>query len=39
MPGHLLDLLLALFALFVGTEPNAAATGDNGAGLEPDGRP
>jgi hypothetical protein len=36
MPGHLLDLLLTLFALFVGTDPNAA-TGDNGSGLDPNG--
>ena len=38
MPGHFLDFLLTLLALFNGTEPNAA-TGDNGSGLDPDGRP
>jgi len=38
MPGHLLDLLLTLFALFAGSEPNAA-TSDNGSILDPDGRP
>ncbi len=35
---NLLTLLLTLFALFGGSAPNAA-TGDNGSGLEPDGRP
>ena len=38
MPGHFLDFLLTLLALFNGTEPTAA-TGDNGSGLDPDGRP
>jgi len=37
MPGHFLTLLLTLFSLFAGSEPNAA-TGDNGSALEPDGR-
>jgi hypothetical protein len=39
MPGHLLDLLLTLFALFGGAEPNSGTTGDNGSGLDPNGRP
>ena len=38
MSGHFLDFLLTLLALFNGTEPTAA-TGDNGSGLDPDGRP
>jgi len=38
MPGHFLDFLLTLFALFAGSEPSSA-TGDNGSGLDPDGRP
>ena len=37
MPGHFLDLLLTLLALFNGSEPNAS-TGDNGSALEPDGK-
>jgi len=39
MQSHLLTLLLTLFALFSGTMPNSGTNGDNGAGLEPDGRP
>ena len=38
MPGHFLAFLLTLFALFAGSEPNAA-TSDNGSILDPDGRP
>ena len=34
MPSHLFTLLLTLFSLFAGSEPN---TGDNGPGLDPNG--
>jgi hypothetical protein len=37
MPSHLFNLLLSLFALFAGPDSNTAA-GDNGSGLDPDGR-
>jgi hypothetical protein len=37
MPSHLFTLLLTLFSLFAGSEPNTGATGDNGPGLDPDG--
>jgi len=37
MPSHLLDLLLTLFALFTGSNPAEANSGDNGPGLDPDG--
>jgi hypothetical protein len=33
---NLATLLLTLFALFAGAEPNTA-TGDTGSGLDPDG--
>jgi hypothetical protein len=38
MASHLFTLLLALSALFGSSEPNTA-TGDNGSGLDPNGRP
>jgi hypothetical protein len=37
MSGHFLTFLLTLFALFAGSEPNEAGSGDNGSGLDPDG--
>jgi hypothetical protein len=37
MPGHFLTFLLTLFALFAGSEPTTA-TGENGPGLDPDGK-
>jgi hypothetical protein len=36
MPGHFLDFLLTLVALFNGFEPTTA-TSDTGSGLEPNG--
>jgi hypothetical protein len=36
MPSHLLTLLLALFTLLAGSEPNSDP-GDTGAGLDPNG--
>jgi hypothetical protein len=39
MPGHFLDFLLTLFALFAGSDPAEASSGDNGSILEPNGRP
>jgi len=36
MPSNLFTLLLTLFGLFGGSEPNAS-TGDTGSGLEPNG--
>jgi len=39
MPHHLFTLLLTLFALFTGSDPVEASTGDNGSILDPDGRP
>jgi hypothetical protein len=37
MPSHLFTFFLTLFALFAGSDPNEASSGDNGAGLEPNG--
>ena len=37
MPSHLFTLLLTLFALFGGSEPNTGGATDNGSGLDPNG--
>jgi hypothetical protein len=39
MPSHLFTLFLTLFALFAGSDPAEANSGDNGSILDPNGRP
>jgi hypothetical protein len=39
MPVHLLTFFLTLFALFTGSDPAEANSGDNGSILDPNGRP
>lgn len=37
MPSYLFALLLTLFGLVTGPEPNSATTSDTGSGLDPNG--
>lgn len=38
MPSHLFTLFLTLFSFFAGADPNTSDNGDNGPGLDPDGK-